>query len=127
MKTEIKTAIICGIIITVGIISIPVFYNYDTYDQVMKNKINQDFKINVMNIKKIQYKFLPTPHFIIEDSVINLTSDNDIVKLDKFKVYVNLKNLHKISKIQLKKIVVNKANLKFKYPDLISFHQHLQK
>ena len=58
-------------------LSIPVFYNYDTYDQALKNKINQDFKINVINIKKIQYKFLPTPHFIIEDSVINLTSDNE--------------------------------------------------
>ena len=82
-------------------LSIPVFYNYDSYDKALKNKINQDFKINVMNIKKIQYKFLPAPHFIIEDSVINFTSNNDIIKLDKFKVFVDLKNLHKKSvKIQ---------------------------
>ena len=108
-------------------LSIPVFYNYDTYDQVLKNKINQDFKINVMNIKKIEYKFLPKPYFIIHDSVINLIDANDIVKLDKFKVFVGLKNLHKMDEIELKKIVINKANLKFKYLDLISFHQHLQK
>ena len=108
-------------------LSIPVFYNYDTYDKVLKNKINQDFKINVMNIKKIEYKFLPKPHFIIQDSIINLTEGNNISKIDKFKVYVDLKNLHKIGEIQLKKIVINNANLKFKYLDLISFHQHLQK
>ena len=108
-------------------LSIPVFYNYDTYDQVLKNKINQDFKINVMNIKKIEYKFLPKPYFIIHDSVIKLTDANDIIKLDQFKVFVNLKNLHKKDKIQLKKIVVNKANVKFNYLDLISFHEHLQK
>ena len=108
-------------------LSIPVFYNYDTYDQVLKNKINQDFKINVRNIKKIEYKFLSKPHFIIEDSVINLIDTNDIVKLDKFKVFVGLKNLHKMDEIELKKIVINKANLKFKYLDLISFHRHLQK
>jgi hypothetical protein len=108
-------------------LSIPVFYNYDTYDQVLKNKINQDFKINVMNINKIEYKFLPKPYFIIHDSVINLTDANDIIKLDQFKVFVNLKNLYKKDKIQLKKIVVNKANVKFNYLDLISFHDHLQK
>ena len=108
-------------------LSIPVFYNYDTYDQVLKNKINQDFKINVRNIKKIEYKFLPKPYFIIHDSVINLIDANDIVKLDKFKVFVGLKNLHKMGEIELKKIVINKANLKFKYLDLISFHRHLQK
>ncbi len=108
-------------------LSIPVFYNYDTYDQVLKNKINQDFKINVMNINKIEYKFLPKPYFIIHDSVINLIDANDIVKLDKFKVFVGLKNLHKMGEIELKKIVINKANVKFKYLDLISYHEHLTK
>ena len=108
-------------------LSIPFFYNYDTYDKVLKNKINQDFKINVKNIKKIEYKLLPKPHFIIQSSVINLPDANDIIKLDQFKVFVELKNLHKKDAIQLKKIIINKANLKFKYLDLISFHQHLQK
>ena len=108
-------------------LSIPFFYNYDTYDKVLKNKINQDFKINMKNIKKIEYKLLPKPHFIIQSSVINLTDVNDIIKLDQFKVLVKLKNLHKKDEIQLKKIIINKANLKFKYLDLISFHQHLQK
>ena len=122
--------IILSIIILISFLiylSIPVFYNYDTYDQVMKNKINQDFKINVMNIKKIQYKILPKPHFIIEDSVINLTDANDIVKLDKFKIFVDLKNLHKKNKLEIEKISINKANISFKYSDLIYFHDHLQK
>ena len=100
-------------------LSIPVFYNYDTYDKVLKNKINQDFKINVINIKKIQYKFLPTPHFIIEDSVINLTDANDIVKLDKFKIFVDLKNLHK-SEEHVKKIhIIYLVPLIYKNPVII--------
>ena len=94
-------------------LSIPVFYNYDTYDKVLKSKINQDFKINVMNIKKIEYKFLPKPHFIIQDSIINLIEGNNISKIDKFKVYVDLKNLHKIGEIQFNDdtLTVNKKNL----------------
>lgn len=108
-------------------LSLPVFYNYDTYGQVLNNKINQDFKINVKDIKKIDYKFLPEPHFVVENSSINLTEANDIIKLDKFKVFLDLKNLQNLKKIQLKKIVIDKANLKFKHKDLVSFHKHLQK
>ena len=108
-------------------LSIPAFYNYDTYDQELKNKINQDFKINVNNIKKIEYKILPRPHFLIHNSVVNFNDANNIAKIDKFKIFVNLKNLHKIYDIQLKKIIINKSNIKFKYPDLKNLHLHLQK
>lgn len=108
-------------------LSIPFFYNYDTYDQLLKNKINQDFKINVINIKKIEYKIFPKPHFLVQDSKISLKSDANISKIENFKIYINLKNLHKKNKIQIKKIFINKSNINFKYSDLIYFHDHLQK
>ena len=124
-----KIIILSSIILSLFLIylSIPFFYNYDTHDQLLKNKISQDFKINVINIKKIEYKIFPLPHFLVHDSKITLKDSVNISKIDNFKVYLNLKNLHKKNKIQIKKIYISKANINFKYPDLISFHNHLQK
>ena len=48
MKTEIKTAIICGIIITVGIISISIFYNE------VDMKRNTTYNIEIDDKSKLQ-------------------------------------------------------------------------
>mgnify|MGYP001220838133 CR=1 FL=1 len=124
-----KIIILSSIILSLFLIylSIPFFYNYGTYDQVLKNKISQDFKVNIINIKKIEYKIFPKPHLLVQDSKIRLKDNTNISKIENFKVYLNLKNLHKKNKIEIEKISINKANISFKYSDLIYFHDHLQK
>ena len=49
-------------------LSLPAFYNYESFDKELQNKIHKDFKVNLRNIKGIKYSFIPKPHFIIETS-----------------------------------------------------------
>ena len=69
MKTEIKTAIACGIIITVGIISISVFYN------------EVDMKRNTIYIEiDDKSKLQKAPNILDANEYIN-TSQNELAKI----------------------------------------------
>ena len=74
MKTEIKTAIACGIIITVGIISISVFYN------------EVDMKRNTIYIEiDDKSKLQKAPNILDATEYIN-TSQNELAKILEEKV-----------------------------------------
>ena len=74
MKTEIKTAIACGIIITVGIISISVFYN------------EVDMKRNTIYIEiDDKSKLQKAPNILDANEYIN-TSQNELAKILEEKV-----------------------------------------
>ena len=72
MKTEIKTAIICGIIITVGIISIPIFYNE------INMKGNTTYNIAIDDKSKLQ----KVPSILDATDYINISSNELAETLD---------------------------------------------
>ena len=66
MKTEIKTAVICGIIITVGIISISIFYNE------IDMKRNTTYNIEIADKSKLQ----KIPNILNATGYINTSPSN---------------------------------------------------
>ena len=109
-------------------LSLPSFYIYENFDKKIQKKIAKDFKLNIKNIKGIQYSFFPKPHFIIEQSELYFLNNdkNELASLKNLKVYIFLKNLQNIDKIELKKIQINKANFNLKLIDIKNFHKHLK-
>ena len=75
MKTEIKTAIICGIIIAVGIVSIPVFYSE------IDMKRNTTYNVEITDKSKLQ----KVPNILDATEYIN-TSPNEFAKILEGKV-----------------------------------------
>ena len=75
MKTEIKTAIICGIIIAVGIVSIPVFYSE------IDMKRNTTYNVEITDKSKLQ----KVPNILDATEYIN-TSPNELAKILEGKV-----------------------------------------
>jgi thiol-disulfide isomerase/thioredoxin len=75
MKTEIKTAIICGIIITVGIISISIFYNE------VDMKRNTTYNIEIEDKSKLQ----KVPSMLDATGFIN-TASNELAETLEGKV-----------------------------------------
>ena len=69
MKTEIKTAIICGIIITVGIISISIFYNE------VDMKRNTTYNIEIEDKSRLQ----KVPSILDATGFIN-TASNELAE-----------------------------------------------
>ena len=61
-------------------LSLPSFYSYENFDKKIQKKIAKDFKLNIKNIKGIQYSFFPKPHFIIEQSELYFYTNPDVIK-----------------------------------------------
>ena len=79
MKTEIKTAIICGIIITVGIVSISIFYNEVDMKRNTTYNIEIDDKSRLQKVPSI----LDATGFInIESNELAETLEGKVVLYD---------------------------------------------
>ena len=69
------------------------------------NKLNLEFNFE----KKLDYKFLPRPHFIINESSI-IFNDNKISEIKKIKIYVSFKNLFSLKNMKVKDIIIEEGN-----------------
>ena len=110
-------------------LSLPAFYNYESFDKELQNKIYKDFKIDLKNIKGITYSFVPTPRFIIETTDLFFIgkSEKEIAKIKDLKVFLSFSNLYNKEKIKIKSIKIEKANFYFYEASLKSFYKHLHK
>ena len=73
--------IISTIIIFFSVIiylSLPSFYNYETYNEKLKSKLAKEFKLNFKNINGKKYSFFPQPHLILKKvSFVLFNNKND--------------------------------------------------
>ncbi len=130
-KHEYREIFILAIIILFSCIiylSLPVFYNYESFDKELRNKIYKDFKFDIKNIKGITYSIIPKPHFLIETSNLFFSTDSEkeLAKINNLKVFLSLANLHNKEKINIKEIKINKANFYLNNIIIKNFHKHLQ-
>tara|TARA_B100000029_G_scaffold66874_1_gene59709 strand:+ start:439 stop:1863 length:1425 start_codon:yes stop_codon:yes gene_type:complete len=128
-KSEIIISCITVFFSCIIYLSLPFFYNYENFDKEIQKNIAKDFKLNIKNIKGIQYSFFPQPHFIIEQAGLYFLNNdkNELANIKNLKVYVFLKNLQDINKIEIKKIQINNSNFNFKFIDIKNFNKHLKK
>ena len=99
--------------------SIPTFYDYKKYNQQIEDTINKDFKINIHNLDKISFRFIPSPHLLIKkaDLKIKKSESKPISQLKNIKVFISITDFYKKESFEIDRIVVNKANI---YLDKIS-------
>ena len=78
------------IILFFSYLSLPNIFNKNQISVELKknmlNKLNLEFNFG----KELNYKFLPRPHFIINESSVIL-NENTISKINELKIYVSLK------------------------------------
>ena len=88
-------------------LSIPVFYNYETLQIELQNKINKEFDLNIQLSKEIKYRFFPKPYFEVTNSNLYLYEKNESNKISDIKrtiVELSFLGLHNQKKIEIKKI-----------------------
>jgi hypothetical protein len=69
------------------------------------DKLNLEFNFE----KKLDYKFLPRPHFITSESSL-IFNENKISKINKLKIYVSLENLFSLKNMKVKNVIIEEAN-----------------
>jgi len=109
--------------------SIPTFYDYKKYNQKIEETINKEFKIKLHNLQDISFKFIPSPHLLIEKAELKIR-DNEtesISNLENIKVFISILELYKSDEFEIKKIFVNKANFYLNSLSLNNFIGNLKK
>jgi hypothetical protein len=97
------------------------FFSYLSLPNIFnKNQISVELKKNLLDKlnlefnfeKKLDYKFLPRPHFVTRESSL-IFNKNKISKINKLKIYVSLESLFYLKNMKVKNIVIEEANFNF--------------
>ena len=94
-------------------LSIPTLYDYGQLQKDLTKKLSLEFNLNTALSANIHYKILPSPNFEISNVLLNTDDNNkfnDYAEIKTMKIYVSLKNLHNQNRLEIKNIVISKAN-----------------
>ena len=113
INNKIFLSIVALIILFLSYLSFPNIYNKEDValeiKKNLKNKLNLEFNFQ----EDLNYKFLPRPHFTINNSSINFQEDK-ITEIKKLKIYVSLENLFSLKNIKLNHVILEEANFNLK-------------
>ena len=103
---------VIGIIIVASVLflSIPHFLDFEKKEEKIRNYLFKTYNLKVVDIGKIKYNSLPTPHLLIENSSLNFSGDIT-QNINKIKIYPKLKNIYNFEKFEARKIEVHESKL----------------
>ena len=104
---------------------IPTFYSKTWVQTNIKNKLLNEFKINLSNSRDISYRILPAPHFLIKDSKIllkDLEKNKFAAEIKNLKVFINKNNFFNKEKMYIKEVKLNNVNFSLLRKNLNSFN-----
>ena len=92
INNKIFLSIVVAIILFFSYLSIPNIFNQSEISAQLKKNLLKKLNLEFNFEKKLNYKFLPRPHFITNESSI-IFNENKISEINKLKIYVSLENL----------------------------------
>jgi len=109
INNKIFLTIVLLVISFLSYLSLPNIYNQNQISAELKrdllDKLNLEFNFE----KKLDYKFLPRPHFITNESSLKF-NEKKISEINEIKIYVSLENLFSLKKMKVKNVVIKEAN-----------------
>ena len=114
---------ICLLFLYIFYLSIPTLYNKEILQKELKEKLLDDFKINISLSSNIKYLILPSPHILVENAKFfdnNTKVPQELGQIKKLKIFISQKSLLDRKNLRIIKILmdnsnfsVNKKNLSF--------------
>jgi hypothetical protein len=109
INNKIFLTIVLFVILFLSYLSIPNTFGQNQISAELKkdllDKLNLEFNFE----KKLNYKFLPRPHFTTNESSVIFNKDK-ISKINKLKIYVSLENLFSLKNIKVNDVIIEDAN-----------------
>ena len=109
--------------------SIPTFYDYKKYNKQIESVINKEFKINLYNLEDISFRFIPSPHLLINKAEVKIRNneENSIAELNKIKIFISILDFYRDDRFKIKEMKINKANLYLNATSLKNLITNLKK
>jgi hypothetical protein len=109
VNNKVFLTIVLLFILFFSYLSLPNIFNKNQISAELKkdmlDKLNLEFNFE----KKLDYKFLPRPHFTTRESSLILNK-NKISKINKLKIYISLESLFSLKNIKVKNVIIEEAN-----------------
>ena len=105
-------AIVLLVILFFSYLSIPNIFSQNQISVELKKNLLDKLNLEFNFEKKLNYKFLPRPHFTTSESSI-IFNENIISKINKLKIYVSLENLFSIKNIKVLDVIIEEGNFNF--------------
>jgi hypothetical protein len=109
INNKVFLTIVILVILFFSYLSLPNIFNKNQISVELRkdllDKLNLEFNFE----KRLDYKFLPRPHFITSESSL-IFNKNKISKINKLKIYVSLESLFSLKNMKVKNVIIEEAN-----------------
>ncbi|WP_435165374.1 hypothetical protein [Candidatus Pelagibacter bacterium nBUS_28] len=109
INNKVFLTIVLLVILFFSYLSLPNIFNKNQISAELKKDLLDKLNIEFNFEKKLDYKFLPRPHFITRQSLVIL-DENKISKIDKLKIYVSLESLFSLKNMKITNVIIEEAN-----------------
>ena len=109
INNKIFLGIIFVIILFLSYLSIPNIYNQNQILAELKKDLAKKLNLEFNFEKKLDYKFLPRPHFTTNESLL-MFNEKKISEINKIKIYVSLDSLFSLKNMKITNIVIEESN-----------------
>ena len=117
--------IVLVIILFFSYLSIPNIFNQNQISVQIKKELLEKLNLEFNFEKELIYKFLPRPHFIINESSITF-DENIISEISKLKIYVSLENLFSLKNMKVQNVIIEEGNFNLNKNNYIFFINFLE-
>jgi len=108
-------------------LTVPTLYEKNWVQNIIEKQLSNEFNINFSLSSEISYRILPSPNFTIENVKIlndNLENPKILFEIKTLNVFISQSNLFK-KNIEIKKILINNANISIQKSDFSFFKRFL--
>ena len=108
-NNKIILTVVAVFIFFISYLLVPTFYKQNDISKKLKNELLSKFNLEFTFNQKLNYNFLPRPHFKSEDTLI-IKNQKNIAKINQIKIYVSLDNLFSIKNFNINEVILEEAN-----------------
>jgi hypothetical protein len=109
INNKVFLAIVLLVILFFSYLSLPNIFNKNQISVELKRELSEKLNLEFNFEKKLDYKFLPRPHFTTRESSL-IFNENKISKIDKLKIYISLESLFSLKNMKIKNVIIEEAN-----------------
>ena len=109
INNKVFLTIVLLVILFFSYLSLPNIFNKDQISVELKKNLLDKLNLEFNFEKKLDYKFLPRPHFITSESSLKI-NENKISEINKLKIYVSLESLFSLKNMKVKNVIIEEAN-----------------
>ena len=106
-------------------LTIPNFFDYEKKEEIIKNYLEKKYEIRLNEFDKIDYIFLPVPHFQIKNANLNFVSIEKEFITKKLRIFPKLTSIYNFKNFELKKIILENSEFNLNFEEIKLFNKKI--